>query len=298
MLGESLLPDVQVTLEWAARRRWRPGDAILGSSPATAGLFLVTDGALRVEMCGGDWRVPAGSVMLLPAAARRDRIAAAGGDAGAGWLSLGIRARLYGRLPVEERFAAPRVWEPSPETWGRLCAWAEEIVAQWEVVPTPGRPSLAPPNRPKSPAARALSDGLARAVFVLCWQEARPEPEAAGAAAGAAGTAAAPGWLIALLRRTAAAPEMSTAALCEAAGVSPAHLRRTFHRYVGVSPQAYLTDRRLDAARELLRTTDLTVAAVAERVGFDSAPYFTRLFAARFGVPPARFRHETRSPGV
>jgi AraC-like DNA-binding protein len=277
MRDETLLADVQVRLEWASHRRWSPGEAIHGSHPAAPALFLVAHGVLRVDLAdGSSWRAPAGAVLLLPGGLRRERIAAAGAGDGADWLSLGLRPRLYGRLPVDGPFARTRLWEPDAATGGRLLRWAGEAAELFA---------------DEANAGRAAAEGLAKAVFALCWREAGDEDTAAVAPG-------APDWLLRALRRAAEHPETTLGALCDGAAVSPAHLRRTFHRYVGVSPQAYLTDRRLERARELLAATDLLVAAVAERVGFDSASHFTRLFTARFGASPARYRQQSRTQQV
>jgi AraC-like DNA-binding protein len=83
-----------------------------------------------------------------------------------------------------------------------------------------------------------------------------------------------------------------------------AHLSRSafaarFSTVVGTAPMAYVTQWRMHLATRLLRETDLSVAAVAQRVGYTSEPSFTRLFRAHLGVPPGRFRitdRQQRSP--
>ena len=47
---------------------------------------------------------------------------------------------------------------------------------------------------------------------------------------------------------------------------------------------------RLGRAKELLAATELPVAAVARRVGYDDPAYFSRLFTRRVGMAPVRFR--------
>jgi AraC family transcriptional regulator len=59
---------------------------------------------------------------------------------------------------------------------------------------------------------------------------------------------------------------------------------------VGVTPWAFVTVRRLDHARLLLRTTDLSVAAVATAVGASNVSHFGRLFVAHVGCTPGRYR--------
>lgn len=65
-----------------------------------------------------------------------------------------------------------------------------------------------------------------------------------------------------------------------------------FVRLLGRPPIRYLTDRRLDLASGLLRTSDDGVAAVAQRVGYTSQEAFSRAFKRAFGQAPAHWRVE------
>ncbi|MFG1666702.1 helix-turn-helix domain-containing protein [Streptomyces sp. Y7] len=73
-------------------------------------------------------------------------------------------------------------------------------------------------------------------------------------------------------------------------GMTPAELRSAVRRAAGCSPKDYLLGIRLGRAKELLAATDLPVAAVARRVGYDDPAYFSRLFTRRVGMAPVRFR--------
>ncbi|MER5385048.1 AraC family transcriptional regulator [Streptomyces sp. NPDC002688] len=82
-------------------------------------------------------------------------------------------------------------------------------------------------------------------------------------------------------------------------GMTPAELRTAVRRGAGRSPKDYLLGIRLARAKELLAATELPVAAVARRVGYDDPAYFSRLFTRRVGTPPVRFREQQRrtAPG-
>ncbi|WP_329152080.1 AraC family transcriptional regulator [Streptomyces sp. NBC_01456] len=82
-------------------------------------------------------------------------------------------------------------------------------------------------------------------------------------------------------------------------GMTPAELRTAVRRGAGCSPKDYLLGIRLGRAKELLAGTELPVAAVARRVGYDDPAYFSRLFTRRVGTAPVRFRdHQVHSvPG-
>ncbi|MEU9984175.1 AraC family transcriptional regulator [Streptomyces sp. NPDC050856] len=75
-------------------------------------------------------------------------------------------------------------------------------------------------------------------------------------------------------------------------GMTPAELRTAVRRGAGCSPRDYLLGVRLGRAKELLTATDLPVAAVARRVGYDDPAYFSRLFTRRVGTAPVRFREQ------
>ena len=70
------------------------------------------------------------------------------------------------------------------------------------------------------------------------------------------------------------------------------YLRKLFKKEMGRSPLEYLTDLRMNRARELLLdgTRKLPIAEVAEACGFSDALYFSRVFKKRFGSSPTQFR--------
>jgi transcriptional regulator GlxA family with amidase domain len=69
-----------------------------------------------------------------------------------------------------------------------------------------------------------------------------------------------------------------------------------FTRYLSEPPMAYLTGWRLRLAAEALTSTPKGVADIAADVGYDSEAAFNRAFKRVFGVPPARYRRNTRDP--
>ncbi|AIQ42831.1 AraC family transcriptional regulator [Paenibacillus sp. FSL R7-0312] len=72
--------------------------------------------------------------------------------------------------------------------------------------------------------------------------------------------------------------------------ISPRHLSRIFQVRLGQTFVHYIQERRIQQAKDLLLHTDLPIKDIAERCGFESVHYFTRVFTKQLGVSPARFR--------
>lgn len=82
---------------------------------------------------------------------------------------------------------------------------------------------------------------------------------------------------------------ISLAELAATAGVSRFQLIRGFAREVGVTPYAYLVQRRVRTARGLI-ARGLSLAETATEVGFSDQSHMTRAFVRQLGVTPARYR--------
>ena len=85
---------------------------------------------------------------------------------------------------------------------------------------------------------------------------------------------------------------ISLADLAGVAGLSPFHFSRAFHSTVGQPPLAYVARRRIEVARELLRQTDLPLAEVASRTGFNSPGWFSTAFKRQTGLKPSLYRRQ------
>jgi AraC-like DNA-binding protein len=84
--------------------------------------------------------------------------------------------------------------------------------------------------------------------------------------------------------------ELSLDGLASTALVTPAHLVRRFRAELGVTPMAYLWERRVAVAVDLLQSTGLPIKEVALRTGFRSVYHFSRRVKAHAGVPPTEVR--------
>ncbi len=84
------------------------------------------------------------------------------------------------------------------------------------------------------------------------------------------------------------------ARIAERFGISPRSLNRRFKKVTGTTPLAYLQHKRVNDARELLSKTDLQVAEIASRVGYEDASYFSGLFKAHMQLSPSEYRKSVR----
>ncbi|MGE5647366.1 MAG: helix-turn-helix domain-containing protein [Acidobacteriota bacterium] len=94
------------------------------------------------------------------------------------------------------------------------------------------------------------------------------------------------------IRRMDSAPEqpVSLAELAALAGVSRFQLLRGFAREMGITPHAYLVQRRVLVARRLLAGGHAPAQAAAQ-AGFADQSHMTRAFVRQFGITPARYRN-------
>ncbi|MBR3998860.1 MAG: helix-turn-helix domain-containing protein [Clostridia bacterium] len=78
-------------------------------------------------------------------------------------------------------------------------------------------------------------------------------------------------------------------------GLSPDYMTRKFKTALYMTPSEYVRKFRISRAMELLCTTDLSVADVAERTGFSDISLFSRVFKQEVGLPPASYRKNALS---
>jgi AraC-like DNA-binding protein len=86
--------------------------------------------------------------------------------------------------------------------------------------------------------------------------------------------------------------------LAKAAGCSRYHFVRSFRAAYGETPGRYLTMRRIERAKDLLRSANLTVTEICMLVGFSSLGSFSSRFTALVGMSPSQYRaaHPASAP--
>ncbi len=84
---------------------------------------------------------------------------------------------------------------------------------------------------------------------------------------------------------------LNVSAICEAVDVSPQRLTRMFQAHFDMTVAEYMNTRRIEQAKELLRNNlKLSVAQIAEIVGYNNTPSLTRNFRKLEGLTPSEYR--------
>ncbi len=73
-------------------------------------------------------------------------------------------------------------------------------------------------------------------------------------------------------------------------GLERSYLYRLFQKHVGLSPQQYLLQQRLDYARDMLLSNRYNVTETAFSCGFSSVSHFSNLFKARYRMSPIQYQ--------
>lgn len=84
--------------------------------------------------------------------------------------------------------------------------------------------------------------------------------------------------------------DTSLANLAAVVGLTPSHFLRAFRETFGMPPHAYVLERRIERAKELLADRSQSITAIALATGFCDSSHFATAFKKSTGVPPSRYR--------
>ncbi|MGG3572515.1 AraC family transcriptional regulator [Bacillus gobiensis] len=84
--------------------------------------------------------------------------------------------------------------------------------------------------------------------------------------------------------------ELSLEDIAKRVYASPFYLQRIFKEEMKMSPAQFLTTKRMEAAKELIMHTSLSITAIAYEVGFKSSSHFSTLFRKSVGLSPSDYR--------
>lgn len=136
--------------------------------------------------------------------------------------------------------------------------------------------------------AEAIANDLASALFVMVVRIHFEREDYSSGLLGLLAHPQAGRAMAAILEDPAKSWTLDELAAC--ANASRASLVRMFQRTVAQAPLAFLAELRLELARRKLSTTALSIAAVADAVGYKSESAFSRAYQRRFGMRPGEAR--------
>jgi Response regulator containing CheY-like receiver domain and AraC-type DNA-binding domain len=84
--------------------------------------------------------------------------------------------------------------------------------------------------------------------------------------------------------------ELTRTQLANYVYLSPDYLSRIFKQEIGIQLTEYITQKRIQRAKRLLKETDLSIGEIAFSVGYSNWAYFSKVFREKNGETPAQFR--------
>lgn len=84
--------------------------------------------------------------------------------------------------------------------------------------------------------------------------------------------------------------DLSLTVLAKAAGLSEYHFLRMFKQSTGYTPHQYVINQRIERAKEMLKSTDMSITEIAYLLGFSTPAHFTYLFRRKTGFLPSQMR--------
>jgi AraC-like DNA-binding protein len=82
--------------------------------------------------------------------------------------------------------------------------------------------------------------------------------------------------------------------LASRANLHPDYFSRLFFKYTGQRPLAYLHEKRIERAQYLIATTTLSFTDIAETIGFESLPHFSKIFKKVTSLTPGEYKKQNR----
>lgn len=85
--------------------------------------------------------------------------------------------------------------------------------------------------------------------------------------------------------------ELEVSYLARMEGLSKSHYRLLFKEATGISPKEYITQRRIEAACDILEHSEKSIEEVSLASGYSDVYYFGRIFKKKMGVSPGKYRN-------
>lgn len=81
-------------------------------------------------------------------------------------------------------------------------------------------------------------------------------------------------------------------AIAKHLNISYSTFRHIFKQYTGIAPSQYYLNLKIQRAKDMLRSTDVSIKEISYILHFDTPEYFTKLFKLKTGLAPSQFRDQ------
>lgn len=89
-------------------------------------------------------------------------------------------------------------------------------------------------------------------------------------------------------------PELNLKSVADYVGFNEKYFSSRFSKEIGNTFSAYLTDIRLQKAKNLMNTTDMKMYEISDRVGYNNVEHFNRMFKKTFGISPSDYKKKEK----
>lgn len=89
--------------------------------------------------------------------------------------------------------------------------------------------------------------------------------------------------------------KLTLTSLAALIGLSPFHFARAFKASTGMPPHRFQIELRIERAKKMLESTDISIADVSAALGYDDPGYFARLFYKEVGFTPTQYRRHRQT---
>ena len=83
---------------------------------------------------------------------------------------------------------------------------------------------------------------------------------------------------------------LSLNTVAKALGISSGHLSKEFHKEIGIPVGEYIKNRKIDAAKDMLLLTKLSIMEISCHLSFSSQSHFIQVFREETGMTPGKYR--------
>lgn len=88
--------------------------------------------------------------------------------------------------------------------------------------------------------------------------------------------------------------ELSVEEIAKLCYMTTTYFRKLFKEYSGMSPTQFRIQKKLDMAKSLLLTDDMTIWEISDYLGFENVSYFSKLFKKYEGISPHQYKAKNR----